>query len=152
MSGKLGSDAFGYYVALGDDRSYSAVASHFEVSKRAVVKAAAREDWASRLQEIDQEAREKADQKLGETLSEMRSRHQKLLRAMSTRAANALRAYPLTSGMEAMKAAEMVIKLERLILGEPSQRSTLSVEQVTRREVESLLAVEDGEAGDEDEW
>ena len=71
MSGKLGSDAFGFYVALGDDRSYSAVGEHFGVSKRAVVKAAGREGWASRLQEIEQEAREKADQKMTETLAEM---------------------------------------------------------------------------------
>ena len=152
MSGKLGSDAFGYYIALGDDRSYSAVAKHFDVTKRAVVKAAGRENWASRLQEIESEARDRADQKMTETLAEMRMRHQKLLRAMSTRAANALRAFPLTTGMEAMKAAEMVIKLERLVYGEPSERSTLTVEQVTRREVESLLAVEGDEAEDDENW
>jgi hypothetical protein len=151
MNGKLGSDAFGFYVALGDERSYSGVASHFGVSKRAVVKAAAREDWQGRLEAIEQGARERADQKMSETLEEIRLRHQKLLRAMSTRAATALREFPLCSGMEAMKAAEMVIKLERLVFGEPSERSVLSVEQVTRREIESLVAV-GGDGEDEDDW
>ena len=150
MSGKLGSDAFGFYIGLGDGRSYSAVADHFGVSKRAVVKAAAREDWQERLETIERDAREAADQKMTETLEEIRTRHQKLLRAMSTRAATALRDFPLTSGMDGMKSAEMVIKLERLVFGEPSERSVLSVEQVTRREMETLLAVEGDETESED--
>ena len=154
MSGKLGSDAFGFYIGLGDGRCYSAVADHFGVSKRAVVKAAAREGWQERLEAIERDAREVADQKMAETLEEIRSRHLKLLRAMSARVAKALSEFPLTSGWEAMKGAEMLIKLERLLFGEPSERSALSVEQVTRREMESLLAVDGDEEGSEegDDW
>jgi hypothetical protein len=45
--------------------------------------------------------------------------------------------------MDAIKAAELVIKLERLIVGEPSERTALSVEEVTRQEMRELLVVDD---------
>jgi hypothetical protein len=43
--------------------------------------------------------------------------------------------------MEGIRAAETVIKLERLLAGEPNQRSAVTVEQVTRQEIDRLLAV-----------
>ena len=61
MSGKIPSDAFEYYVSLGPGRSYRSVAEHYEVTKRAVTKHAAREGWAERLDKIEQEAREGSD-------------------------------------------------------------------------------------------
>ena len=45
MSGKILSDAFEYYVALGPGRSYRTVAERCGVTKRAVTKHAAREGW-----------------------------------------------------------------------------------------------------------
>ena len=157
MSGKIGSDAFEFYVSLGDDRSYAAVAERYEVTKRAVVKAAARENWTVRMKKMEEAARVRADAKMTVTMEEIRTRHQKLLRAMSARAAKALSEFPLTSGMEAMRAAEIVIKLERLVFGEATQRTAVSVEQITRREIESLLVVEEATATkepqrDADDW
>ena len=55
----------------------------------------------------------------------------------------ALQQYPLSSGMEAMRAAEMVIKLERLIFGEPSERTAVSVEDTIRSEYERWMAADD---------
>ena len=147
MNGRIPSDAFDLYVSLGPERSYQAIADRYGVSKRAVVKHAGKEKWAERLERIEREARERSDEKLAEGIEEMRTRHMKTLKAMNARALAALKQYPLTSGMEAMRAAEMVIKLERLIAGEPSERTELSIEEVTRREVNQLLVVE----GDEDD-
>ncbi len=152
MTGRIPEDAFDFYVGLGSERSYRAVADHYGVTKRAITKLAAREGWAERLANIEQTARELSDQRLAETLEEVRSRHLKTLRAMNARALAALQQYPLTSGMEAMRAAETVIKLERLIVGEPSERTEISVEEATRREVQTLLEVtEDDDAWDEEE-
>lgn len=148
MPQKIPPEAFNYYVALGPDRSYRAVAEHFGVSKRGVTKRAAAENWAERLEKIEAEAREKSDKRLAETVEEMRTRHLKTLRAMSSRALSALKQYPLTSGMDAMRSAELVIKLERLVVGEPSERTAMSVEETTRREIHNLLIVEED---DEDE-
>ena len=117
MMTKIASDAFDYYVSLGPDRSYRAVAERYGVSKRAVTKRATREGWSERLAAIERAARAEADRRLTETLADMHGRHRRLLRAVSARAAAALRDYPLTSGMEAVRAAESLIRMERLLAG-----------------------------------
>lgn len=142
-------DAFAYYVSLGPDRSYRAVAEKYGLTKRGITRHASANDWPSRLAKIEREARERSDQKLSQALDDIRARHLKTLRAMNARALEALRQYPITDGMDAMKAAEMVIKLERLIIGEPSERTALSVEEVTRQEMRELLVVDDGGDGDD---
>lgn len=154
MSGRIPDDAFSFYVSQGVARSYQGVADHYGVSKRAVTKHAVKEQWAERLQRIEDQARERADARLVDTVEEMRSRHLKTLRAMHARVISALQKYPLNSGMEAMKAAEMVIKMERLIAGEASERTALTIEEVTRRELGSWLTIpgrpEDAEPDERD--
>lgn len=150
MTNRIPADAFEYYVSLGPDRSYVSVAEHYGVSKRAIVKRASVERWAQRLEKVEAIAREKSDVKLGDALADMRGRHLKTLQVMNMRALEALKNYSLTSGMEAMRAAEMAIKLERLIHGEPTDRSALSVEDVIKREYERWLRpAGDGRDGDE---
>ena len=129
------------------------MADHFGVSKRGVVNVAAREKWRERLEAIERSTQERVDQRLGEDLEEMQLRHLKLLRGIAGRAAKAIQEYPLTSGMEGMRAAEMVIKLERVIAGEATERSQLTVEQVTRQEIDKLLVRSDEpHDGDEEPW
>ena len=134
MTRRIPPDAFEYYVSLGEDRSYKRVADHYKFTKRAIQNLAHREDWARRLEKIEHESRARTDKRLGETLDDIRERHLKTLRAMNGRALEALRTYPISSGMDAIRAAESVIKLERLIVGEPTDRSAVSVEEVIKRE------------------
>jgi stress response protein YsnF len=136
---KLTEDAFAYFVSLGSARRYKDVADHFKVSLRTVVTASKRENWPERLAKIERDAQANADLKLQETVEAMRLRHSKMLRAMATRAAKALQEYPLSTGMEGMKAAEMVIKLERLLAGEPTERTAMDIEKQIREEHERLL-------------
>lgn len=145
---KLTADSFALYVALGPERSYDAVAKHQGVTKRTVVRVAEREQWQARLEAIERKAREATDAKLSDELHEMSLRHRKLLLAMASRAATAIQTYPLKSGMEGIKAAELVVKLERLIAGEPTEARTISVEQVTRDEIGRFLIDE----GDDESW
>jgi len=137
--GKLSTDAFALYVGLASERSYEAVARHYGVTKRTVVRTAERECWAKRLEAIERKARETTDAKLADELHEMSLRHRKLLLAMASRAATAIQGHPLKSGMEGIKAAEVVIKLERLIAGEPSENRAVTVEQTTRDEIGKFL-------------
>jgi hypothetical protein len=125
---KLPDDAFAFYVALGLSRSYDTVAKHYHVHKRTVVRTVEREEWAKRLQAIERKAQEVTDSKLADDLHEMNLRHRKMMLAMAARAANALQSFPLRTGMEAIKAAECVIKLERLMVGQPTEQSALTVE------------------------
>ncbi len=139
MSGRIGPDAFEHYASLGPDRSHQAVADHYGVSKRAVTRRAVKDDWGGRLKAIEDNVRERTDEKIEDVLAEMRDRHLRTIKAMQARALTALKEYPLTSGMEGMKAAEMAIKLERLIMGEASERTEMSVEEVTKREMSRWL-------------
>jgi hypothetical protein len=108
-----------------------------------VVKAAGRERWAERLAEVEKAARAQADKKLAEGRAEVLMRHRRMLQAMAARAIKAISEYPLTSGMEGMRAAEIVIKLERLVAGEASERTEHTVASVTRQEIDRLVAVEE---------
>ena len=150
MNRKIPPDAFEFYHCLGPGRSYQAVADEYGVTKRAVTDFAKRERWRQRLEAIEREARERSDKKIAETIEEIRGRHLKTLRAMNARALSALQQFPLNSGMEAMRAAEMVIKLERLIVGEPSERTEVGIEEITRLEVARFLEVA-GDGDDDDE-
>ena len=143
MTRKIPEDAFERYVGMGAQRSFKGLAQELGVTKRAVTKCAAREQWTERLAKIERDARARSDQKITETLEQMRERHLATLKAMHTRALAALRTYPLTSGMDAMRAAEMAIKLERLVAGEPSERSAVSIEELTKQEIRELLVVVD---------
>lgn len=139
MTRKIPDDAFERYVVLGPQRSHRALAEELGVSKRAITKCAVREDWAGRLTKIEQTAREKSDQKLTESFEQMRDRHLVTLKAMHTRALTALMQYPIDNGMDAMRAAEMAIKLERLVAGEPTDRNSISIEEITKREMRAWL-------------
>lgn len=152
MSTRLSEGAFEYYVGLGSGRSYQAVAERYGASKRTVVRHAAAEKWAERLEAIQQEARDELDKRLAGAIAEMNERHMKILRAVASRAVAAIKEHPLTTGMEGVRAAELAIKLERLLVGESSERSTVSVEEVTRRELDRwLVPAGSGHGGAEDE-
>ncbi|NOT30132.1 MAG: hypothetical protein HOP15_06770 [Planctomycetes bacterium] len=148
MSGRLSDSAFEFYVGLGPPRSYQAVAQKYGVTKRAVVKHASRDKWSERLEKIEEEARAESDKRLATDMAEMHERHKRMLRAVASRAIAAIKEHPLSSGMEGVRAAELVIKMERLLAGESSERSTVSVEEVTRRELDRWL-VPAGAADDE---
>ena len=154
MTRKIPPDAFSYYVGLGLDRSYQAVADHYGASKQAVVKVAKRERWQERLLEIERKAQEGADKRAVDSLEAMNDRHLKTLQAIQARALEALKTMPLASSMEAVRALDMCISKERLVRGEPSDRTAISVEDVIRREYDRWMVPddtngEDADAGDE---
>ena len=151
MTRRIPPDAFEFYVSLGEDRSYQKVAEHYKFTKRAIQGCAHRENWARRLEKIERESRERTDKRLGETLDDIRERHLKTLRAMNGRALEALKTYPISSGMDAIRAAEAVIKLERLIVGDPTDRSAVSVEEVIKREFTRWMDDEDQDDERDDE-
>jgi hypothetical protein len=141
MKSKIPTDAFDHYVAQGTGRSYQATADHFEVSKCAISKKAKKEDWAGRLAKIEGVARESSDKKLADTMGEMHDRHLALLKAAGMRVAECLRNLPLDSGMDAIRGVDLIIKLERLLAGEVSKRTSLSIEEITKREIHTLLTI-----------
>jgi hypothetical protein len=159
MPNRIGDDAFAYYVSLGADRSYEQVAKFCGVGKRSVVRHAAKDRWTERLRKIEEDAKVRADARLATELEEMQVRHAKLLRGLAARAAKAIAEFPLRTAMEGAKAVEIVVKLERLIAGQASEKTHVSVESATRAEFERYLEPakgspeDDGEVDDgSDEW
>jgi len=143
MASKLPEEAFEYYAGLGGQRSYQAVAEHYGVTKRAVSKKAKAEGWQQRAAELDAKARRNTDQRIVETLEDMNTRHLRSLRVVQGKALEALRAMSLERAIDAVRALDLAIRQERLIRGEPSDRTAVSVEQQIRTEYERWLAPED---------
>lgn len=140
---RIPSDAFSAYVGMGHARSYQAIADKYNVTKRAVAKAAKREEWPKRLAEIEQKARDDADRKLKESISEMNVRHLQVMKFIQAKAIDALKSLPLNTAMEAIRAYGISLEKERLIRGEPMVRTEISVMEATRRELDRFLANDD---------
>lgn len=154
MTSTFPQGAFEEYVRLGPQRSYQAIAAHFGVSKRAVTKCAQREDWPARLDAIAEKAKQKTDESLVDVLGEMNTRHLRTCKVIQAKALETLRSMPLNTALAAVKALEMAMKHERLIHGEPTDRTANSVEELVRREYQQWLQPvpdEDDEDESEDE-
>ena len=150
---KIPPDAFHFYFALGPERSYRAVADHFSVSKTAVANAAEKENWQKRVLELEKKAHDAVEKKMTETLEQMSERHLKMLKLIQRKALETLKSMPLSTAVEAARTLESSIKTERVVRGEPSDRSALSVEDLIKKEYEQWLTVsgadEDMEGDDE---
>jgi len=140
MNRKIPTDAFEQYVALGPGRSYEALRKLFGVNKRSIVKLATREKWQERLAAIERQAQVKVDARAAETLEAMKARHLKTLSAVLGRALEGLKSMPLDNAMDAIRAIDIVLKQERLIRGADSEDAAgRSIEEITRREIHTLL-------------
>jgi len=139
MNKKLPPDAFAYYFSLGPGRSYRAVADHFNVSKTSVSNLAERDNWQQKILDLEAKAKDSLEKKMSESIEEMAERHLKMCQVVQRKALEALRSMPLTTAVEAARALDASIKTERLVRGEPTDRATLDVEEIIRREYERWM-------------
>jgi hypothetical protein len=146
---KLPPDAFDHYLSLGLARSYTSVAKRYAVSKVTVTKRAKKEGWQRRVLEIEAKARTASDEKAAETMEAINARHLRSARVIQAKALEALKSMSLGTAMDAVKALHLGVQQERLILGEPTDRNAVNVEDVIKREYEKLM-VSDGDGEDED--
>jgi len=148
--GRLPDDAFAQYMAMGPERSYEALATRLKVTKRTITRLATKERWQDRLSQIETQARVRLDDKLAESIEAVNARHIKTLRVVQAKALQALQSYSLDSAMDAVRALDIAIRQERVILGEPNERTAISVEEVIKREYDRWMASTDD--GDDDGW
>ena len=141
---KIPEDAFERYVALGPGRSYQVLADKLGVDKRSIVRLAAKENWTARLATIQEKARAETDKKLVADLQAVRERQLQQARYLQARALTMLKEVPPEKSLKAAAAALSVSwRQEMLILGEPTERHASTVEEVTKREIETLLLRDD---------
>ncbi len=155
MSKRIPPDAFDFYFALGPERSYERVAEKYGVSKRSVTSRAKRDGWQRRILELEAKARETADKKIRESMEEHVERNLTALRFIKAKAIETLKRMPIESAMDAVRAYQSSLREERLILGEPTDRTAVSVEDTIKREYERWMISsapehEDGREATED--
>jgi hypothetical protein len=145
MRRKIPAEAYSFYLGLGQLRSYEAVAAKYGVTKRAVTRCAKREQWQPRLEVAERQARERAEEKAQESLDEMNDRHLKTMQLVQKKAIEALRQMPLDTAMNAVRALALSVDRERLIRGEPTDRSTINIEEIIRREYAAVMVSDEEE-------
>ena len=150
---KIPPDALTYYVSLGPGRSYQKVAKKYGVTKRAVTKLAAKERWQEKVEEIERSARESAQEKARSEIEATYEQHMRALRLVFAKGVEALKSMAIDTPADAMKAIQLAIREQRVALGEPTDRTALSIEDTIRREYERWMVVgeadDGGEAGGE---
>ena len=146
MRSRVPPDAFATYLAMGEKRSYAALAKQIGVSKAAITNRAVKEDWAAKLADAEKASSQKSEARAMETLEEMTERHIKIVRGIQSRAWEALRSMPIQSASAAVRALVEGVKLECLLRGQPSERTAVSVEDVVKKEYATWFApvTEDG--------
>lgn len=140
MKRRIPTEAFEYYAGLGAGRSYQAVAVKFGVSKTAIVNLAEKEHWQARLENVEREAQQRSDARAVESIEAMNERHMRMLKVIQGKALESLKTMPIDSAINAVRALDLSIRQERLIRGEPSERTAVSVEDVIRREYQRWLS------------
>jgi hypothetical protein len=148
MAGRIASDAFEFYLSLGDVRSYARVAAHYSVTKRAVAKRAAKENWQGRIQAHQAKAQEAVDRKAVETIEAMKERHLKVLKVIQSKALQALQAMPLDTAFQAVRALALSLEQERELRGEPGGGGTIDVEALIKNEYKTLILTQ----GAHEDW
>ena len=139
MAKKIPTDAFDFYFSLGPARSYQAVADKYQVSKRAVVGVDKREDWQRRLSEVEAKAREAGDKKKAESLAASKEHHLQALRLVLVKGIEGLRQMQINEPMDAIRAIGLAVREIRVELGEPSERTAVSIEDTIKREYERWM-------------
>ncbi len=71
-----------------------------------------------------------------------------LIKLMQSKAVEVLRNMPLAKAMDAIQTLNIAMRQERLVFGEPSERTAVSVEDTIRREYERWMTVEEDAAED----
>ena len=150
---KIPADAFDYYFSLGPGRSYQQVADRYGVTKRAVTALAKRENWQARLAEIEEKARVRLDEKKGDALDAAHEQRLKALRLVLGKGIEGLRGMSINSPRDAVQAIGLAVREIRVELGEPSDRTAISIEDTIRKEYSRWMMIEEQEpdpAGDQD--
>jgi hypothetical protein len=104
-----------------------------------VVSAAKAQDWQGRIARIEQEALRRSDDQTIEDLIAMRTRHLKMIQLVQGKAIEALKNLPISTAHQAVMALLKSIEQERLVRGEPTDRTVLSIEETVKNEYERWL-------------
>ena len=72
-------------------------------------------------------------------MADLNGRHLKMVRTIQAKGLEALRGMSLDRAVDAIRAIDLAIRTERLILGEPTERHATDIEAIIKREHERWL-------------
>lgn len=136
---RIPNDAFDFYFGLGPGRSYEKVAERYGFTKRAIVKVAKRDRWQERLATVEAEATARADQKKVEAREAEKEQHLQALRLVLAKGVEGLMRLHLVEPTDTLRAIGLAVRELRVELGEPSERTAVSIEDTIRREYERWM-------------
>lgn len=139
MRNHLPLGAYASYLELGPNRSLSAIAKVYGVSKRCVAKRATKESWRARIEQHEHATRTAAEEKASETLEKINEKHLRMLNLIAAKSIDFLKTMPIDSAAAAVKGLEVAIRTERLIRGAPTDRNAISIEERVREETQRWL-------------
>jgi transcriptional regulator with XRE-family HTH domain len=150
---KIPDNAFETYVAMGTERSYQALADKLGVDKRSISRLATKERWVERLSKIQEEARAATDRKLVQDLQAVREQQLREVRFLRAEAIKAMKGLTPERAVKLASALNIAWKHELFLLGEPTDRQATTIEEITKREIQTLLrpVVDEGEEDEPDE-
>lgn len=110
---------------ISDDTvSYASIAKKYGVSKQAVVEHASREGWQDLREETRKKVIQKLPEKIGENISDVNARHQKIGLKLQDIGLEALDKFKPMNFREARDTIVLGVTLERKILGLDSEIKT----------------------------
>lgn len=149
-SERRSAEAFTYFCSLGGSRTYAKVAEQYGVSDRTVEKWGADGNWQRRAREWDKIQIEQERELLAEEVRKVAKEQLSMAKFIRHKAFHDLKTLDFEDANGAVKAIEMAMKQERLILGEPSERAEVSVKEEIQQAYDRWLVI-DGEDDDEEE-
>lgn len=123
---KLPEDAFALYVALGEARSYTAVAEAFGVGRTTVIRQARAGRWQERVERIEEQARDRGDREASirmaasrrQALEHDRALHEAMREVVTPSRFKAMLAALMKSAVQKENVSASKLLIERL-LGKP---------------------------------
>lgn len=114
-------DAFEFYYALGEKRSYKQVAERFGTSKTTVYNWANRYNWAERIEQRDIEIARQLEQKTNTTITNEKARYRTIIKRAIHQFAKKLDQGDVD--ISSVNDLDKLIKLDLLLMGEPTERT-----------------------------
>ncbi len=116
-----------------------------------MTKLAAKERWQDQIGALERKARENSDERKVDALQASHEQRLQALRVVLGKGLEGLRQMAIDSPRDAIRAIGLAVREIRVELGEPSDRTAVSIEDTIRREYDRWMVVggEDDENRDE---
>lgn len=114
-------EAFEYYYSLGPTRSLPQVARQYSVSVAAVKKWSKAFNWQERVEQRDIENARRLEEKTNETIVAAKANYRKIIKAAIGRWVKRFQGGEID--VESVWDLERLVKLDLLLIGEPTDRS-----------------------------